>query len=141
MAALSFLTYGQSDTIKDKFEYELCIFHPEEKSIVLQNKKIGIADTVMALITGTIFDNKGKPIDFVVLNLISLAGNSKYGTFTDSLGNFKLFLPSNKYRLITFSVGYSSLTIDKLQLNSGEIREIKLKLGVGSGVYYICNTI
>jgi hypothetical protein len=47
------------------------------------------------------------------------------------LGNFKLYLPADKYKLTALFVGYTSLTIDELQLGTGELRELKLQLGNG----------
>lgn len=132
---LSFFTYGQTDTTKRKYEYELCVYHrPKEKPTVLKNERIGIGDTTIAFISGTILDYKGQSLGFAVLYLMSLTDSSKHATFTDSLGNFQLHLPIDKYKLTALSVGYSSLTIDELQLGTGELREMKLQLGNG-GAY------
>ena len=129
---ISLCTFGQTETTKKKYEYEICIYHrPKEKPTVIKTDIIGLRDTVLALISGTVYDYERQPLGFAVLNLISLTDSSKHGVFTDSLGNFKLYLPADKYKLTALFVGYTSLTIDELQLGTGELRELKLQLGNG----------
>jgi hypothetical protein len=132
LTGLSLFTFGQADTTKKKYEYEICVYHrPKEKPTVIRNERIGIGDTTIAFISGTVYDYERQPLGFAVLNLISLTDSSKQGVFTDSLGNFKLHLPADKYKLTALFVGYTSLTIDELQLGTGELRELKLQLGNG----------
>ena len=134
LIGLSSIACGQTDTTRKKFEYEICVYHrPNEKPTILRNEKKGVADTIVAFISGTILDYNEKPIAYVVLNLTSIKDSSKQGTLTDSLGNFTLHLPSDKYKLTALCVGYSSLTINEFQLGTGELRELKLRLGSAGG--------
>ncbi|WP_293890294.1 carboxypeptidase-like regulatory domain-containing protein [Flavobacterium sp.] len=132
LTSLSIFTFGQTDTTKKKYEYEICIYHrPKEKPTVIKNERIGIGDTTIAFVSGTIYDYEKQPLGFAALNFLSLTDSSKHDVFTDSLGNFKLHLPADKYKLTALFVGYTSLTIDDLQLGTGELRELKLQLGNG----------
>lgn len=114
------------------YEYEICVYHrPKEKPAVIKNERIGNGDTSLVLIRGTICDYEKQPIIFVALNLLNLTDSSKYGVITDTSGNFKLYLPAGKYKLKAMSLGYTSLIIDELSLEKGELRELKLQLGNG----------
>ena len=132
LLGLSFFANGQTDTTKKKYEYEICVYHrPKEEPKILRNERIGIADTITTFIQGKIFDNKNEPLGFSVLYLTSKTDSSKFGTFADSLGNFKLTVPADKYILSAKCVGYSDLTIDNFEVGKGEIRELNLRLGDG----------
>jgi len=55
------------------------------------------------------------------------------GGLADSSGHFKVYLHADKYELKVRSVGYTDFTLDKLQLRSGEIRQMEIRLGNGGG--------
>ena len=130
LVASQLVTFGQIGIEVKKYEYELCIYHrAKEQPKIIKNEIIGIGDTTVAFISGTIWDYKGEPISFAVLNLLSLNGSSKFGAIADSLGNFKLHLPAGNYKLTALSIGYSSLITDDFLIGTGELRELKLQLG------------
>ncbi len=129
-----FLAYGQADTSVKTYEYTICIYEAtNENSTVLKNEKIGTADTITSVISGTIVDYRGDPIGFALLSLINLTDSSEHLAEADSVGNFRLLVPSDKYKLTAMFVSYTDLTIDELQLGVGEHREMELQLGKSSG--------
>jgi hypothetical protein len=126
---LPFLSLGQEDNSKKKYEYEICIYHKEnEHSQILENKLIGIADTTIAFVSGTILDYKEEPLSFSGTFFIDMLDNKKHFIIADSLGKYKISLPAGRYTLECVSVGYMSLKIENLIFKIGEIKEINIKL-------------
>lgn len=75
--------------------YDICIYHKAKvKPTVLKNEIIGIGDTTVVFINGTVYDNYKRPIGFAVINLVSLTDNSVHGVIADSLGDLVSF-PKN----------------------------------------------
>jgi len=60
--------------------------------------------------------------------LVSLTDNNVHGVIADSLGDFRLTLLPDKYKMTALCVGYKTLTLDELKLTTGELRELKLQL-------------
>lgn len=126
------LSCARRDIFKKKYQYEVCIYlEPKEKPVVLKNETIGIVDSIVACIYGTIYDYENQALGFASLHLTSLTDSSFYGVILDSLGKFNLKLPADKYTLTALFTGYTSLIIEELQLETGELSELKLQLGNG----------
>ena len=89
----SVLSYGQIDSVKNQYEYEICAYQKSnEKPLVLKNVMVGIADTVIGFINGTVFNYEMQPIGFSVLYFVSLTDTIWYGVMADSLGERWQFL-------------------------------------------------
>jgi hypothetical protein len=127
---LPFVSLGQEDNSKKKYEYEICIYHKEnEHSQILENKLIGIADTTIAFVSGTIVDYKNEPIGFSIIYFESVLDSTKYGGLCDSLGKYSIKIPSGKYLLKSKSVSYLDLVVNDFSISTGEIRKLDILLG------------
>ena len=132
LASLSLFIFGQTDTTKRKYVYDICIYHKAKvKPTVLKNEIIGIGDTTVVFINETVYDNYKRPIGFAVINLVSLTDNSVHGVIADSLGDFRLTLLPDKYKMTALCVGYKTLTLDELNVRTGELRKLKIQLTRG----------
>lgn len=92
---------------------------------------IGIADTTTALFKGQIIDKDTKEmLVFANISLTDTTTNKIYGQSTDSLGQFSISLPADKYTLRINYVGYQRVK-QEIKLGTGEIREMNVELGQG----------
>jgi hypothetical protein len=79
------------------------------------------------LVIGKVFDARTKNYcsNVVVKNLV----DDKKMVSSDSLGNFKLFLKSEKIKLVFSHSGNSNLVTDTICLNGGSNLELSIFLG------------
>lgn len=63
--------------------------------------------------------------------MVSLTDNSVHGVIADSLGDFRLTLLPDKYKMTVSCVGFETLTLDKFNVSTGELRELKIQLTIG----------
>lgn len=111
-------------------------FDSSEKSKIIKNKKIGTTDTAIAFVSGCIIDYNNQPITYATIVLRTGDSSKKYIRNTDSSGCFKISVPVGNYTLIASCVWYNSVSIKKMKLGHGEIREVIVKLGRSST--FIC---
>lgn len=98
------------------------------KATVLSNKTIGIADTVLALIQGKVVDDQRTGVESRV-TCIDVQGKKETTFITGESGLFRYFIPAGTYKVTFRQSGYGSLTIDTLELKSGQMQEINISLG------------
>lgn len=105
--------------------------------IVVKNEVIGKLDTSQVTISGEVL-SKNESVPFANITLLD-DQNKSVGTITDSEGIYKILVKPGKYTIKFYCSGYNKVTIQKLQVNKGEQREIIVDLGIlgGNHTYYI----
>lgn len=77
-----------------------------------------------ALIKGQVVDQKNKPLELVNVSVLGIPG----GTVSDRNGNFEIGIPADTNVLVVFSfIGYEKQEF-RLNLKSGEVKPINLKM-------------
>jgi len=124
---------GQPEKQKE-YGYDLCVYYNEkDKPSLLTNETLGIADTILALVYGKVFDFESNPLAYANIKFENYIDTIKRGCTSDSLGNYRIYLPSGDFKLTMSFVGFSDFVLNGLKLGSGEIKQIIAKLGSGSG--------
>ncbi|MBW8051444.1 MAG: carboxypeptidase-like regulatory domain-containing protein [Cytophagales bacterium] len=118
-------------TTKGQYTYEVCVQKPSETSEIVKNENIGIADTIVAFLSGQII-GKGtnEPLAFANVILTNQSTGKKFGMATDTNGTYTITAPADEYEFQINYVGYSTFK-NELKLGTGEIREIDVALGQG----------
>lgn len=118
-------------TTKGPFTYEICVRQDADKSKIVKNEMIGIADTTTAFLSGYVIDLETKETLFYASVILKDKKTEKvYGQATDSLGQFSITVPASNYDFEVNYVGYSPIKKD-LKLGTGEMREMDIELGQG----------
>ncbi len=133
LAFISTSGFGQvakSDST-NKFIYEICVAKKARPGHIIKNEAIGIADTVVAFVSGQLRD-KEESISFASISFTNSIGQV-FGTISDIDGNYKIALKSDTYSTRFYALGYNEIKIQKLKLGSGQMQEIIVDLGSGSG--------
>ncbi len=131
------LTKGQIkqaklDSVK-KYEYEICVFKEAKPGHIIINRQRGIADTTVALVWGQVLE-RAEPIQFVNVSFTDSQAQIK-GAITDANGNYRIHLQKGTYIVKFQYIANNTITIDKLQLGTGQIQEINVDLGKGGGFF------
>lgn len=129
--------FGQSTKADStsKFVYEMCVFRKAKPGHVIKNETTGIADTIVAFVSGNVREKDG-PVAFTNISFTNPQGQV-FGTQTDIDGNYKITLNKNTYIVKFFALAYNEIKIDKLKLGTGQMQEIMVDLGAGGGFYTI----
>lgn len=100
----------------------------------------GIADTTIASISGTIFSKDssalGITIDalpFATVIAVDSTTGKLFGTNADSIGHYRLTLPSSNYNLRFTMLAYGNLKIESPFFGKGSIWNLDVMLGQGLG--------
>lgn len=108
------------------------------KSKIIDNKNIGVMDTVLFLVRGQITKRNDvedyQNLKGINVTLTNINGGQSIGATTDENGNFKIWGVKGTYNLDVTYIGLDKLVIKKLRIGSGEIRLINVVLGPGT--YY-----
>lgn len=115
----------------ETFIYEICVANKAKPGHVIKNKKVGIADTIVAFVTGQVVDKDGG-IPFINVSFTNSKGQV-FGRTTDLDGNFKITLDSDTYSIKFYGIAYSELKIQKLKLGAGQIQEVSVFMGIAQG--------
>ena len=91
-------------------------------------ERVGIMDTITVNVSGRVFDLHDKfGIESAEIELYNL--ENKYSEYCGKKGEFIFkHIPSGKYEINIYYPGYYSMK-DTIELNSGEIVELKIGLG------------
>jgi hypothetical protein len=129
-------TFGQissADTTKE-IEYEICVFKKSKPGQVVKNHSIGIADTIVAYVSGQVFEKKDEPTPYVNISFTNSSGRIT-GVVTDVNGKYSICLDKGEYTVKFKYLGFEDVTINKLKLGTGQMQEIIVDLGWAGGYY------
>lgn len=135
MLGFSLIVFAQPENSKKKYEYGICVPYKDKgKSKIVQNEIIENLDTNVTRINGKVSDYKNESIPYSIVIFKSEKDSSLIKKcFADSLGNFEMYLFPSTYHLTIYCVGYVKLAVNKLQIKSGELRKVEVKLGEAGG--------
>ena len=114
------------------------IVKPEEQyleSSIRDFKTIGIADTTLSFISGTIghcYIFKSKVVlDTVQANRIELKSietHHVYRCFSDKKGIYHLYFPAGYYNITVTYLGFNTIVLENVNVISGEIKRLDVQL-------------
>jgi hypothetical protein len=129
MLVSSLTSFGQEPDI-------VCRKVKGQKSRILQNQRTGVMDTTLCRLSGEIIQLEGsKPMEGTILNVKNTSTNKSTGTVSNDEGKFDMWLEQGNYELEIIQVGFDKAVFKKINIGSGEIRQ--LKIGLGRGTYFI----
>ncbi|MFC0604569.1 carboxypeptidase-like regulatory domain-containing protein [Winogradskyella pulchriflava] len=109
-------------------------------SEILNLKRIGIADTTLASISGKIYAKSINEKDTLTDNFAftniwvrDLKTDSLIGTTSDSKGEFQFTMPASEYDLQVQFIGFNNLKVKNVKVGTGEIISFSAILGQGDG--------
>ncbi|WP_179016888.1 carboxypeptidase-like regulatory domain-containing protein [Winogradskyella forsetii] len=110
------------------------------ESKIIELKRIGIADTTLASISGKIYAksiNKNDTLtdNFAFTNIWvrDLKTDSLIGTTSDSKGEFQFTIPASEYDLQVQFIGFNNLKVKNVKVGTGDIISFSAILGQGNG--------
>lgn len=110
-------------------------------SEIIELKRIAIADTIIASISGKIYvkhiNKKDTLIDnFAYANIWvkDLKTDSLIGTTTNSKSEFQFNVPASKYELHAQHIGFNNVKVKNMKVGTGDIIHFSAILGQGDGV-------
>jgi hypothetical protein len=116
---------------------------PSIESKIITFKTVGIADTTNAFISGSTFskdsiDKKmaNGTLTSTAINFINLGNHDTTQTTSNQNGKFEKYLPAGNYDIIIRYVGYTTLIIKNVQLNSGELKTLDILLGKQGALFF-----
>lgn len=80
------------------------------------------------LLIGNTISSDGEPLCYASIEIFNTTDSTYLGTFSDSLGNFRINVPANNYR-ICFKYMNQHINIGEYVLKKGEAREIIVQFG------------
>ena len=109
---------------------------PSIESKVLSLKTVGIADTITAFVSGTIFGkdsiDKKVTIDTLSFATITLINKERQDTIkvvSDAQGKFQQHFQAGTYDILVKYVAYTGLMIKNVPFGRGELKEFNALLG------------
>ena len=109
-------------------------------SKLIQLKRVGIADTTIASISGKIYFTHLNKHDTLIDNFAcasiwvkDLKTDSLIGTISNSKGEFQFTIPASEYDLHAQFIGYNKIKIKNIKVGTGDIVKFSAKLGKGDG--------
>lgn len=115
------------------------VYFTKIDSKVLKLESVSIADTTIALVSGTIYSKDGSDTlspnvatDAVVIMNDQRSGKI-YAILTDINGKFQINLPTSIYNLKVGYTDYQTLVVRDVILQAGEIIEFNAQLGLSIG--------
>jgi Carboxypeptidase regulatory-like domain len=116
---------------------------PSIESKIITFKTVGIADTTKVFISGSTLskdsiDNKiaSGTLTSTAINFINLENHDTTQTTSNQNGKFEKYLKAGYYDIIIRYVGYTTLIIKNVQLNSGELKTLDILLGKQGGLFF-----
>lgn len=110
------------------------------ESEIIQLKRVSIADTTIASISGKIYvkylNKKDTLVDnFAYVNIWvkDLQTDSLIGTTSNLKGEFQFTIPASEYDLQAQFVGFNNLKIKNMKVETGDIIRFSAILGQGAG--------
>lgn len=132
-ACLSYVTYAQTNTATQvkNHTYEINILRKGSPGHVIKNQTMGIADTVVAFVFGSVIE-KQTSASFVNVTFTNKNGQT-FSTSTDMEGKFKMHLKLGEYKVKFVAQSNNQVIIEKLLLSSGQLQEMMIDMGTPSG--------
>ncbi|EDP70745.1 hypothetical protein FBALC1_08298 [Flavobacteriales bacterium ALC-1] len=110
-------------------------------SKILELKRIGIADTILASISGKIYaksinknDTLTDSFAFTNIWVRDLKTDSLIGTTSDYKGEFQFTIPASEYDLQVQFIGFNNLKVKNVKVGTGDIISFSAILGQGDGI-------
>ena len=110
-------------------------------SEIIELKRIGISDTIVANISGKIFtryihkkDTLTDNFPFVNIFIRDIKTDSIIGTTTNSKGEYQYTIPASKYDFEIQFIGFNNLLIKNIKIGKGDIINFSATIGQGNGV-------
>ena len=110
-------------------------------SEIIKLKRIGIADTTIASISGKIYAKSITKNDTLTENFRNInvwfkdiKTDSIIGKTTNSNGEFQFTIPASEYNLEVQFIGYNYLKVKDVKIGSGDIIYFSAIIGQGNGV-------
>ena len=109
-------------------------------SKIIELKRIGIADTTLASISGKIYAKSINKNDTLIANFAytniwvrDVKTDSLIGTTSDSKGEFQFTIPASEYDLQVQFIGFNNLKVKNVKVGTGDIINFSAILGQGDG--------
>lgn len=109
-------------------------------SEIIELKRIGIADTTLASISGKIYAksiNKNDTLtnNFAYTNIWvkDIKTDSLIGTTSNSKGEFQFTIPASEYNLEVQYIGFNNLKVKNVKIGTGDIINFSAIIGQGNG--------
>ena len=124
---------NKADT-SNKYDYRVQFIAGAKKGKLISNKKIGVADTTLAFVTGQIFtgeiiDNQKQTIPFAYVIFTNSMNGNKSSIQANYDGIYKAYLSSGKYGVEYKYVGSPTFNLHNLILKEGQLQKINVCLG------------
>lgn len=110
-----------------------------QKSKIVDNKLVGVMDTVLFSLNGKVIKDKNaedenglKGINVILKNI---ADGKVIGDSTNELGEFQIWGGEGTYDLEISYIGLDKIILKKVKFRSGELRQLNAVLGLGT--YFI----
>src|SRR5688572_12213659 len=128
---LTIYSFGQENSL-------ICKEVKGENSKIVDNKNVGVMDTVLFLVQGQITKRKDvedyRKLKDTNITLKNIESGKIVSVVTDEGGNFKIWGNKGTYTLEVSFIGLDKIIVKKLRVGSGEIRLFNAMLGPGT--YY-----
>ncbi|GGW73277.1 carboxypeptidase family protein [Winogradskyella epiphytica] len=109
-------------------------------SEIIELKRIGIADTTLASISGkicakSINENDTLTDNFAYTNIWvkDIQTDSLIGTTSNSKGEFQFTIPASEYNLEVQFIGFNNLKVRNVKIGTGDIINFSAIIGQGNG--------
>jgi len=113
------------------------------ESKIIQLKRIGIADTTIASISGKVYgkikylnkkDTIIENLQYANIWVTDKKTDSSVGTTSNLKGEFQFNVPASKYDLNVQFIGFNNIKVKNIKIGTGDIIDFKTILEPGDGV-------
>lgn len=124
-------------TIEEVYTHETYGIEKADMSRIMKSRKIGTSDTITAFLKGQVVDKETQEfLGGVTISLSDKNSDHVYGFFTDSTGLFSIPTPAGDY-ILDVHLGNYYRTKHRIKMGDGEIRELKIGLGIEKPAKYL----